>query len=703
MTSHLSWGEPSVAIATFYEPIWGVLRVEMHQARVPQPLAPSLAQALTDSGRLTAAARQPPLLLDAAIGPHPLRIYPDGRVDFAKTPEVQALLVQCIKGILPTVDSPFVVGVDESGMGKEAANPAVAIVLLPAETRAELIVAGVYDCKKVAPTRLESLRHEVVKRALRTEVIQVAPHAASRAADIATAVGKKLLEWDDEGLLPTQATILIDQTDVPALQSAFGDSWNRFEGRIQVQPKADEEYVEVAAASILARASRIPGTGQRKQEEAEAGLFRISAWSPEDREQVLRFLNDLQHSYPDIGKWIGKEGHPGAVWSKVEGKKYELLVARMNDEVAGFSLSQKKDERNCKLSTFFVAPRFRHQHIGHRLLDIELRRMASEGARRVMVTFGHEEFGNMAGFFRDHGFTVDGISPQRYRDNSYEVIMGKRFRHGVVAPHQFRSFAEHDLFRMQGFNVKSLDATSFLALPTSSLVQGPAAKAARLLVRVTTDAQPETEVDEVRKLANTHDAAPVLVCSYGFPCDSPLPKDVEVLDVLVLERMFFPLRLQRPQDEDVVIPIKPQYANVLFPAPEQATFRLPKVGLRTTNVYYKVARGDSGLRRGARIFFYESEGGRGVFGVGQLESVLLGPPKKIYHRTRGLGAWSMADISTHTAGAKAAAYRFTGFRTFRYPLTQEAVKRMHPTFFPMTACRIPSAVGDQIVDQGGYK
>lgn len=628
-----------------------------------------------------------------------VRVFEDGRFEFTVHPDLQALVLQCIKGILPTIDSPFVVGIDESGMSQDAANPVLGVVLLPAEVRAELIVEGVADSKKVGASAIQPLAEAVLQRALRSDVVQVSGSGPSNASAVAHAIAKVLLTWDDEGHLPPNAAITIDQTDVKALEAGFGEHWPRFKDRLVVRPKADEDFVEVAAAGILARHNRVPGSKVIAKPMVMPGSFIIGKWKPSDKDQVLKLLGELQHSYPDIGKWIKTDTDPTGVWAKVESGKYQLVVARMNEDVVGFGLSQKKDDRNAKLSTFYVVPRYRHNKIGHRLLDNELQRLSREGIRRVMVTFGHEEFNTMAPFFREHGFVVDGISPQRYRDNSYEVVMAKRFRPGTIETAQFHSFVETDLFRMQGFNIQPIDATTFIAQPTASLVQGPAVKAARLVVRTTTASKPEEALPDLRKAASLHDGAPVLASSFGLPCDKAMPLDVDVFDALELERMFSPLNLARPDDEDVVIPIRPEYAGILFPAPEQATLGVSKVGIRTNNVYYKLAKNDAGLRRGSRIFFYESDG-RGVFGYGKVEEIITGTPKYVHGKTRGLGAWSLAAIEEHVGTSDVAAYRFAGWRRFKTTVSNDQVKALHKAFFPITAYRIPHDVGNKVIALG---
>jgi ribosomal protein S18 acetylase RimI-like enzyme/ribonuclease HII len=673
--------------------------VALRRCYLPAALAPSVAQALRDSGRLAEEAGNH--LITGRCQEGRVRVHSDGTIEVDELPDALALLTQCIKGVLPRGKSSFLVGADEAGMAGEAASPTAALVLIPPEVRAELIVAGVADSKRVGKDRVHQLAEVVDATAMRTERLQVADPGpgASRASAVASALAQRLVAWHKQGQLPGDVQITIDQTDEKAFAKAMGPLWTELQGCIRFERRADQEHVEVAAASILARAS---SDGPRQAPTRRApilGHFRIGPHKASDREQIIDFLHRLVTSYPDIGKWIGKVGDPGAVWTQVEEKKLHLIVARLDDAVAGFCLTKDKDPRNAKISTFYVAPRYRRQRIGHRMLNHELERLARQRTRRVMVTFGHEEFENMERFFRDHGFTVDGISPQRYRDNSYEVIMGKRLRHEPVQAVGFRVFVEHDVFRMQGFDIQSLDEETFLATPRQSLLQGPASVANRLLVHATTSHEPEQQIDHVIDLARKHGATPVLASAYGLPADKPIPKGVEVLDARELETMFYPATIERSQAMDLVIPIKPEYVRQLFPNNGQTMLGIQKVGLGTTNVYYRVARNIRGMRRGDRLFFYESDG-RGVFGHARLDRIEVGSPKRLHGLHGSLGAWTAERIAEHTDGKDGAAYRFRQFKELAQPVSHDVLKRICPKFNPQTIYKVDRGVGDAIIQEG---
>lgn len=465
-----------------------------------------------------------------------------------------------------------------------------------------------------------------------------------------------------------------------------------------MQPKADAEHVIVGAASILAKqASKGKISGQASKK-AAVGHFLIGTYQEGDKDQILKLLHGLERSYPDIGKWIGQEGEPKGVWEKVRNGALHLTVARLDKEVIGFCLCNNKDGRNAKISTFFVARPYRSRQIGPRLLDTELRRLADAGVSRVMVTFGHEEFHNMQPFFARHGFTVDGISPQRYRENSYEVIMGKRFKHGIVKENDFHQFVRHDVFLMQGYDVKDVDG-GFLATPRTTLLSGMGVSANRLFVATTTSPTPEADVAQTQAAASAHAATPVLACSYGFPANKALPSGIQVLDALELEKRFFPVEIERPEGRDVVIPIKPEFAQLLFPDPKQSTLTIGKLGLRTVNAYYRVNNGHKDYRRGARVFFYQSKG-KGVFGCARLEHIAEGSPKRLFSAHGGLGAWSIEQIAEHTQGNDGLAYRFSGFTEFSVPVKLETIQQIHSKYNPTTLYALPSGAGSQVAAKG---
>lgn len=683
-----------------------VVRLNCH---IAPHLVPVLSEHLRRSGVLKETQAGPDEAFRGAKDRATVVVRRSGSTEYDPTPELQGLMVQSIKAVLPASPSSFRLGVDEAGIGGEAKQAHVGLVLLASHLRGDLIARGVRDCKKASSdAELQALASTVQDYALYAET-QPVPNptdGSSYAASVATVVGTRLLALTDSGQLPPDATITIDQTDEAALQGALGKRWVEFEPRLTVAPKAESE-VEVAAASVLAKFATKPAAAPpKRRRNTELGQFHIGPHRAEDRDRVVAYLEQLEESYPDIAKWIRKDDGTDKVWEKVLNGEYRLTVARNGADVVGFCLGQQKDDRNAKISTFYVDPRWQRLHIGHRLLRRELEHLMATGVRHVMVTFGHEQYESMHSFFRKYGFTVEGISPQRYRDNSYEVVMGKRLHHATVDASGFHRFVEYDVFRLQGYAVDVLDDESFLANPRQSLFSLPTSSPGqRYYVRTTTRPDPEGLVDDVRKAAKSHQAYPVVASLYGFPADIPLPNGVLVLDALALEVMFEPIHIQRPDDRDLIIPIQPQFVRQLFPAPAQSTLQPSKLGLRTNNVYYRQARGHTDLRRGSRLFFYESHPpkgvkGRGVFGYGRLSQIHVASPKQLHSKHGGLGAWSAARIAEHTGGAKGAAYRFDAFNALERNIAHDDVKALHASFNPQTCYKVPRSVGDKLANGG---
>lgn len=639
-----------------------------------------------------------------------IQVNRDGTFRYDGGGFLQALVTQSIKGILPSPPSRYLLGFDESGIGGGSRQPTVALVMISSDARARLLAQGIRDAKRVgSDDELDGLCEAVRDVALSQETVPIPEPKEGEGypQTVAKVVGGKIRGLLEDGFLTQEVHIRVDQVDEGILQRVCGDDWSEISERLEVATSS-EQHAEVAAASLLAKeAARDQGDGEVSQSSSGSrimevpGTFLIGRHRSSDEGQILEMLEELELSYPDIQKWIeGGDGRAG-IWDKVENGEYDLLVARAGDTVAGFSLSQQKDSRNAKISTFYVRPRFQGQYIGQRLLQRELFRYARKGLRRVFVTFGHEHFEVMQPFFSKFGFSVDGISPQRYRDNSYEVVMGKRFSYETIDEEAFASFIRHTLFRMEGYDLTPLSDQGFLAVPKQELFhihQLPPGR--RYYVRTTTRPDPEAALPMLEDEAETHDAIPILASLYGFPATQELPDDTMVFDAYALENRFYPLQLDRPASNDVILPIKPEFAKQLFPTEQQATFALHKLGLRPDNVFYRAARGGQDVRRGSRLFFYATQSEKKVIGSAKLRRLVKGQASKLHGWFGGLGAWKRSQIEEHTGGKEGLAYVFEWFNRFDAPVSLSDVRATIPKFNPITAFPIDHAQGDDLLRQG---
>lgn len=681
-------------------------RPERRTFSIPRNLVPSLAAALRATGRLS----EDPLVGNQALnarldGTNRIELREDGTGFYPMAPAIRALLVQSIKGILPLPLKRFSCGIDEAGVGGEAKQPYVAIVVIPTEIEAELIAEGIRDSKRIGSSEELSRLGEIIRSsAIAVDVLPLralsphAPFASVSARAAGTWLQKALLA----GVLPGDLEIRCDQMDRPALLDATGDFADTVEANLVMEPRA-ERHVSVACASILAtlaaresgRAFELPKTSK-----AEIGHFSIGSHRKEDRDQVLGYLKELENAYPDIGKWIGETGQATSVWDRIEAGRYHLTVARLGERVAGFCITQQKDARNAKISTFYVAKPFRGRHIGPGILQRELYRLARGNVRRVMVTFAHEEFQEMQPFLTLYGFQVDGISPQRYRENSYEVVMGKRFKHGLLKLEDFGKFVRHDMFHLLGYDVDDLGGELFLATPRQDIFALHKLPVRRqYLIQATVSKQPEEELGHVKAKAKERDAQAILVSAYGYPADTPLPSDALVLDAYSIETQFYPLHLERPNDKDLILPITPEFAARLLPSRSQTTLKPVSLGLRMECTYYRAPKSLGKLRRGARVFFYESKG-RGIFGSARLKSIQVASPKKLFAQFGGRGTFSLAEIEASARNGRAQAISFDWFEEYRRPIPLEEIREVEAKFNPITGFRLSQAQGFQLHSRG---
>lgn len=674
--------------------------------RLPTALVGGVVVSLRQSGRFTEEPASGEQRFVGRLDGHRVEVRRDGTIVYAEHGPLRAVIVQAIKGTLGPPRARFLLGIDESGVGGESNQAYLALVMLGEETRADLIADGVRDSKSVSSAAELDQLAATIRDSVPLERVVPLPRPGpgeSYARIAARTAGSLLAELAEAALLPVEVAVCMDNVPRETMLDALGPWREELGPRIRVEPRA-ETHVEVACASILAtsaaKSSGRPTAPRVPARPTDTSHFTIGNHRDSDKDQVVAFLHELVNAYPDIGRWIGQDGDPKSVWAKVLSGTYHLTVARLGEQVAGFCITQHKDARNAKISTFYVAKRHRGKHIGPGILQRELGRLARNGFRRVMVTFAHEEFFEMQPFLTQYGFTVDGISPQRYRDNSYEVVMGKRFRPGVLTLAEFRDFIQEELFRLQGYNIEMLGESGFLATPRQDLFaihQLPPGR--QFMVRVTTAPNPEGEVETIRKDAAARGAHPVLASAYGFPAGEALPNDVLVYDAYGLESQFFPMSIERPDDHDLVIPIQPEFAQRLMPRLNQTTFAPSKLALRMENVYYRVHDGKGMARRGARLFFYESQG-RGVFCTAKLKGIAVGGPRRLYSKFGGMGAWGIPELETHAKGRDLQAFRFDWLQEFQSEVVLDDLRSIHPGFNPISVVRIASSEGNQLLARG---
>jgi len=158
--------------------------------------------------------------------------------------------------------SHLVGGIDEVGWGSPA-GPIVSVVVVMKESDKAFLPKGVTDSKKLSATRREAFYLQICAAA--------------------TDIGLGAVEaWEVDSLGPKFALqesykrALAELHTVPDLLITDGTTWTNkvraWHGEQQVEPKADVNYVEVSAASIVAKVMRDLVMAQRGAKLKKLGL-----------------------------------------------------------------------------------------------------------------------------------------------------------------------------------------------------------------------------------------------------------------------------------------------------------------------------------------------------------------------------------------------------------------------------------------------
>jgi len=159
-----------------------------------------------------------------------------------------------------------VVGIDEAGKGPVIGPMVVCGVLCEESNLSKLKKAGVKDSKKLKPERRRELA-EVIKKFCKICLIKITPEEIDRSDNINDLLREsyvKIIEKLDPDL------VIVDSPDVKP--ERLKEFLERMTGKKVISKhKADEEFVAVAAASIVAKVERDAEIDRLKREYGDFG------------------------------------------------------------------------------------------------------------------------------------------------------------------------------------------------------------------------------------------------------------------------------------------------------------------------------------------------------------------------------------------------------------------------------------------------
>jgi len=163
-------------------------------------------------------------------------------------------------------------GIDEAGRGPVIGPMVIAAVVVDEKNLPKLEELGVKDSKKLTPKRREKLFDEIIALLDDYIIIELWP-------DKIDSRNGTLNEFEVENFVETLNSlrvkpdvIYIDAADVK--EKRFGEEIRQglnFEAKIIAEHKADDKFVPVSAASILAKVSRDKAVENLKKKYGEIG------------------------------------------------------------------------------------------------------------------------------------------------------------------------------------------------------------------------------------------------------------------------------------------------------------------------------------------------------------------------------------------------------------------------------------------------
>jgi ribosomal protein S18 acetylase RimI-like enzyme len=402
---------------------------------------------------------------------------------------------------------------------------------------------------------------------------------------------------------------------------------------------------------------------------------------------VTETLPELQARYPHFDRWIQEKA------LQITRNEAAAYVASLGEDNPGFALVTNKDPGVRKISTLFIKEDFRGMGVGPRLLFGVMERAARDRIEKLYITLSEELRAKFERLLDQYGFSVEGVSARRYRDNSWEWVWSKRLIHGRLRPRHLAAFVRRYMFEERGFTVETAGPGVFLAKPLYDALGRPSDGEVSLLIATAATEHPDNRYRAACRQAEELGLQLIFVSIEPL---AEVPQYGTCLDGLDIEARYFPLYVER-NIEGLIVPIRESFAQMLIPRSDEPQFLVPtRVQLSTANVYYRWPSAFAGLRRGSPLFFYETQRRHGqsrLIGEGRLVECAVDEPKELLAKYGNLGVYTLEDVErcVMTRGpnsGKALALRFDWYREIPVPLNRRQIEEVFPTFDPTTARRL---------------
>ena len=126
---------------------------------------------------------------------------------------------------------------------------------------------------------------------------------------------------------------------------------------------------------------------------------------------------DLSQLYPNGREWLDRK-----LFEVGEGRASGLVVEGHEGEILGALLETPKGKGRVKLSTIFVARRYRRRGVGTALMRSLNVNWQIRDVEHALVTVAASRVGEIYPFLRDWGFSLATIARERYGPGRDEFV-----------------------------------------------------------------------------------------------------------------------------------------------------------------------------------------------------------------------------------------------------------------------------------------
>lgn len=190
-----------------------------------------------------------------------------------------------------------ILGIDEAGRGSVLGPLVIAGVVIDKRKEAVLDNMGVKDSKKLTPARREVLARKLKKMFVYDTVV-----FSARDIDDMRAQGINLNEIERRGMQELIEKLDFDSAIVDAVDvkpQRFEDKLRRATGKdVKAEHKADDKYIEVSAASIIAKQARDEAISELNKDYEDVGG--IGSGYPSDPTTKKFLSNYTYNQMPDF-------------------------------------------------------------------------------------------------------------------------------------------------------------------------------------------------------------------------------------------------------------------------------------------------------------------------------------------------------------------------------------------------------------------